>query len=188
MYCQNCGKKLESDVILCPDCGHSIGERKEPKTYDYLTVNVKDRTAQLVLDVYDNLGWKQVSKGFNTINFKREHSILNKNQLLKLQNKLDNSIHNVEKLEISKTKSGHTIGLIITIIGLLIFGSGLAFCLSYENYIVGGILSSVGIIICAPAYSIVKAVNNKNTNKAIPLIEQAYDKIALLCEDAKKLM
>ena len=146
-------------------------------TYDYLTVQVTHSTKELVQDVYENLGWEVSSKGIGTINFKRNRKINNKKELKEIEDEIKTSIDNICQLEKAKTNKGTIISLCIGIIGTIVFGAGLSLALEFSLYIMGIILGIVGIVIALPAYPIYANICKKETNKALILIDEEFDKI-----------
>lgn len=156
--------------------------------YDYITVEVKERTRQLIIDTYENLGWEMVSKGFGLINFKRDHRLNNKIELNKIQEDINQSLKNIEKYEETKKQKGLIVSLVIGILGSLIMGTGMALIMEFEEMMFGILLGILGIIICIPAYPLYKQIVTKSVNKVLPLIDSEYDKIADLCDKAVVLM
>lgn len=165
--------------------------------YDYKTIKVKRSIETLVCDTYERLGWELTNTSavegslfYVNLSFKRDRKINNKVELLKLQEKAESIINNIESLQ-QKKKNGGMIGaLSVGIVGTLTFGGGLSMTmlLSGIGYLIGGIaLGLVGAGICAFAYPIFKKIN-KNTNaKVQPILESEYDKLADICEQAIKL-
>lgn len=156
-------------------------------TYDYLTVQVTHSTKELVQDVYENLGWEVTSKGIGTINFKRNRKINNKKELKEIEDEIKTSIDNICRLEKAKTNNGIITSLCFGIIGTIIFGAGLSLALEFSLYIMGIILGVVGIVIALPAYPIYAKICKNQTNKALPLIDEEFDKISELCDKALQL-
>lgn len=156
--------------------------------YDYLTVEVKEKTKQLVIDAYENLGWEEVSRGFCTINFRRNHCVNNKSELKKLQFEVEKVVNKIEKLEENKNSKGIVVSLSIGIIGALIMGTGMALVMEFNQMMFGILLGILGIIICLPAYPAYKKSVITSTNKVSPLIDDEYDKLMDLCSKATKLI
>lgn len=166
-------------------------------TYDYKTVKVKREIETLVCDTYENLGWELTNTSsvegsifYINLSFKRNRKIANKIELLKLQDKADNSIENIESLQRKKKNSGLAPAITTGTIGALTFGGGMSMCLvlSGIGYMLGGIaLGLVGAGICALAYPIFKKINKKKAQEIEPLLEAEFDKLSDICEEAAKL-
>ena len=59
--------------------------------------------------------------------------------------------------------------------------------LEFSLYIMGIILGVVGIVIALPDYPIYANICKKQTNKALLLIDEEFDKITELCDKAVQL-
>lgn len=165
--------------------------------YDYKTIKVKRSVETLVCDTYENLGWELTNTSavegslFHiNLSFKRNRKIENKVELLKLQEKVDNTIANIDALQ-NKRKNAGLVGALSTgIAGALVFGGGMSMTmlLSGVGYMIGGIaLGLVGAGICALSYPIFKKINKKKNTEINPILECEYDKLADFCEQAVKL-
>ena len=166
-------------------------------SYDYKTIKVKREIEALVSDTYENLGWELTNTSsvegslfYINLSFKRDRKINNKVELLKLQEKADNVIANIENFQSKKKNAGLTEALSTGIVGALTFGGGMSMCmvLSGIGFMLGGIaIGLVGAGICALAYPIFKKVNKRKTTQIQPILETEYDKLADICEEAGKL-
>lgn len=166
-------------------------------TYDYKTIKVKREMETLICDTYENLGWKltntsAVEESIFCINlsFKRDRKINNKVELLKLQDKADNVIANIEALQNKKKNAGFVGALSLGIIGTLIFGGGMSMSLLLHGvgFMIGGIgLGLAGAGICALAYPLFKKLNKKSTTQIQPILESEYDKLSDICDASAKL-
>lgn len=166
-------------------------------TYDYKTIKVKRSIETLICDTYENLGWELTNTSsvegslFHiNLSFKRDRKIGNKVELLKLQEKADNVVANIELLQNKKKSAGFVSALSTGVVGTLTFGGGMsmAMLLSGVGYMIGGIaLGLVGAGICALAYPLFKKVNKKKGDSIQPILESEFDKLADICEEAGKL-
>lgn len=166
-------------------------------SYDYKTIKVKREMETLVCDTYENLGWELTNTSsvegsifYINLSFKRDRKIENKVDLLKLQERADNVIANIENLQ-SKKKHAGIVGAISTgVAGTLTFGGGMSMCmlLSGIGFMIGGIaLGIVGAGVCAVAYPLFKKINKKKASQIQPVLESEFDKLADICEEASKL-
>ena len=166
-------------------------------TYDYKTVKVRRSVETLVCDTYESLGWKLTNTSsvegslfYVNLSFKRDRKIDNKIELLKLQEKADSIIANIDNLQNKKKSAGLECSLTTGIAGLLVFGGGMSMTmlLSGIGYMVGGIaLGVAGAVICGLAYPLFKKVNKKKNTKIQPILESEFDKLADICEQSAKL-
>lgn len=166
-------------------------------TYDYKTVDATQKNAIEVIDCYEALGWELANKneGFTSVSltFKRGRKIKNKDQLNRMQMKLDDHINGIGVLEKRKTLKASTIAIILGVIGALVFGGGMSICLTLPfsnliSYITGSVLALAGALIAFPAYFIFKKINVKDTMKLDVQIDKKRDEISQLCEDAQRLL
>lgn len=166
-------------------------------SYDYKTVKVKRSIETLVCDTYESLGWELVNTSsvegslfYVNLSFKRNRKIENKVELLKLQDKADNVIANIDNMQNKKKNAGLTASLSTGIAGALVFGGGMSMSMLLNGigYMIGGIaLGLVGIGICVLAYPLFKKINKKKSTQIEPLLENEYDKLADICEQALKI-
>lgn len=166
-------------------------------TYDYKTIKVKREIEALVCDTYENLGWTLTSTSsvegslFHiNLSFKRNRKVENKAGLLKLQERADNCLANIDSLQSKKKNAGLIESLSTGIAGTLTFGGGMSMCLLLNGvgYIIGGVaLGLVGAGICALAYPLFKKLNKKKVSKIEPILECEYDRLSDICAEAVSL-
>ena len=172
-------------------------EKENVFSYDYKTVKTKREMETMLIDAYEVLGWEVTNTSMSegslfhvNVSFKRNRKIENKKELLKLQDKIDNLLANIEKLQKSKKSAGTVEAVSIGTLGALTFGGGLSMTmtLSGVGFMIGGIaLGAVGAGICALAYFINKAIKKRSIAKITPILESELDKLADLCENASEL-
>ena len=168
---------------------------KEITSYDYKTIRVRRQLEAMVTDAYEALGWGVVGSSVSeggiyhvNLSFKRNRAIENKNALLKLQEKVDTTILNIEILLGKKKWAGMSAGVATGVVGSLTLGGGMAMVMKLGGvYLVGGIvLGLVGIGICLLGWLVGVKVKNHKRNKIDPMLEQEYNKLADICDEAKK--
>lgn len=199
MFCNKCGAAISNDASVCEKCGEVFIGSKNVITYDYLTIQAEGKAAYEVIDSYQALGWEVVNRGSSlipglmTFNLRRNRKVKNKEQLNRLQAKLDDCFNGIKVCERNKTQSAMVVALILGVIGTLIFGGGMSMILTITNpgiwvYIVGGILAVIGAVPCALAYFVYNKIRIKKTAAMNILIEGKRDEIGNLCEDAQKFI
>ena len=166
-------------------------------SYDYKTIKVKREIETLVCDTYENLGWELTNTSsvegsifYINLSFKRDRKVSNKVELLKLQEKADNIILNIQNLQAKKKNAGMVGALSTGIVGTLAFGGGMSMTMLLKGvgFMLGGIaLGIVGAGVCALAYPIFKKINRKQQAQIQPILESEFDKLADVCEQAAKL-
>lgn len=171
-------------------------EKENVFSYDYKTVRIKREMETMLIDAYEVLGWEVTGTSMSdgslfhvNVSFKRDRKIENKKELLKLQDKIDSVLSNIEKLQKSKKQAGFPEAITIGTIGALTFGGGLSMTMTLKGvgFMIGGIaLGVVGAGICALAYVINKSIKKRKCAKITPILESELDKLADLCESASK--
>lgn len=165
-------------------------------SYDYLTVEINDKFAMEAVDCYEALGFELVKneRALNlktALTFKRDRKIKNKDQLNKIQARLDQILDSMGKLELGKTKLPFTASVILGSAGALAFGGGMCLCLlnGAIGAMIGGIaLGIAGLGIAGLGYLVYKKLNAKKTAEMNVLIDRKRDEVSLLCEDAQKCL
>lgn len=166
-------------------------------TYDYKTVKVRRSIETLVCDTYENLGWELTNTSsvegsifYINLSFKRDRKAKNKVELLKLQERADSVIANIENLQNKQKNAGLAESITTGVVGALTFGGGMSMCLTLSGigFMIGGIaLGIVGAGICALAYPLFKKLNKKKSASIQPILESEFDKLADICEQAVNL-
>jgi hypothetical protein len=171
--------------------------RKDVVSYDYKTIKVKRDMETMVVDTYGNLGWEFVGSSASTgslfhinLSFKRDRNIENKQNLLRLQEKAESTLQNIEYLQDGKGSAGLITGITTGTIGALTFGGGMSMAMllgvDTVGFMIGGIaLGVVGIGIALLAFVIRKKVKRAKLAKIEPALENEYNKLADICEQAK---
>lgn len=166
-------------------------------TYDYKTVDATQKNAFEIIDCYEALGWELANKNEGlmgvSLTFKRGRKIKNKEQLNRMQMKLDDHINSIEVLEKRKTSKATSVAIILGVIGTLIFGGGMSICLtqpleSIVSYIVGSVLALAGALVASPAYLAFKKIRAKSTMIFDVQIDKKRDEISQICEDAQRVL
>lgn len=166
-------------------------------TFDYKTVKVKREMETMVCDAYENLGWELTNTSTSegnpfcvNLSFKRNRKIENKMELLKLQQKIDASLIDIESFQNKRKNAGLISAISMGTVGTLIFGGGLSMCLCLTGvgYLAGGIvLGVVGAITCGLTYLVYKEIRKKKVEDLTPIIESELDNLADLCEKASEI-
>jgi len=170
---------------------------KEIISYDYKTIRVRRQIETVATDAYEALGWELVGSSvfeggiFHVVlSFKRDRRISNKEELLKLQAKADKLLINIETLQRKKRNAGTTPAIATGIVGALALGGGMSIVIELAGtvgWMIGGIaLGVVGLGICGLAWLIYNKVKNGQEAKIAPMLEEEYNKLADLCEEAKR--
>ena len=167
--------------------------------FDYKTVETAQKYAPETLDCYEAFGWELKARqegvlGINTsFNLRRSRRVKNKEQVNRLQLRMEDDLNYIKVMEKQKTSVASTVALIIGIIGALFFGGGMCmFMIDFDqqlwHYIIGGILAAIGLGVCLLGYVSYLKIRDKKTKIMNEEIEKKRDEIATICEDAQRLL
>lgn len=182
-------------------------ETKDFIAYEYLSLDVDSEKEPLYMDCYENFGWmlintsalvekedyfinsvSNVSKKVN-LKFRRDRKIQNKVQLLSLQRKLEMSLKEIERLEKEPFSKAFiqamTIGMIGT--GFLAI-SVFSITAIAPLYFLGVISGVIGIGLWILPFFVYKNKRCVKEKENVSLIEEQYNNIYDICEQAKNLI
>ena len=114
--------------------------------------------------------------------FKISYTPEEKDEFLKIKEKYTSGkkeITDLEKIKALDKKvesPGQIVSLIIGIIGLLIAGGGMSLVLVNNAFLVGILLSLIGIAVMLPAYPVYKAITKSRREKYAPQILEIIEK------------
>lgn len=172
-------------------------DNQKATSYDYKTVRVRRETEAMLCDAYSVLGWEVVDTtlscgtlAFVNVSFKRDRKIRNKSELLRVQNKVDGVIANVEKLQARKKSAGVPEAITLGTIGALTLGGGMSMVMVLKTMpfmAVGIAVGVVGIGICLLGWLAFNKVGKKRLSEIEPLLENEYAKLSDLCDEALSL-
>lgn len=187
-------------------------EEKEKIQYEYLSINVKSKIEPMIMDTYENFGWKTITSSALTdkedyyinntgtngeklvnIKFKRDRKIKNKDKLNVLQKKCEETFKKIDKLEKESHTKGTVYALTIAIIGCVLLAISV-FIITGEreigliDYVISTPIGIVGIICWILSYFGYVKTKKKIEEKNYPLIEQLHEDIYNACDEAQKLM
>lgn len=183
--------------------GDTGAKRREFVGYEYKEINTDKSRVSLLMDGYENFGWKldgniteDSAENRNPqkqnkviLRLKRNRKIVNKMELTRLQRNFESCIREIEMLEKSKTSAATMYALIIAVVGTA-FMAGATFAVTAQPpYVILCILLAIpGFIGWILPYFVYKRVLGKQTEKVIPLIEEKYDEIYEICEKGSRLL
>jgi len=168
--------------------------------YEYLSVNVKKDLEPIYTDCYENLGWQNIfnpetdnmiiHRGVDilvNLKFKRDRKMKNRSMLLSFQKKCEGALSKISKLEKSK-ETGAMIGSFTTgIIGLGLI-TGAIFGFLADKTLLAIVLALPGCMSWAFAFPVYKKIRSNQEAKVASLIEEQYDLVYDVCEQARKLL
>ena len=142
-----------------------MNDSKNFVVYDYITKEVKKDKEAMAIDCYESFGWEFVSSKpsyFSVmLSFKRDKDVKD-TELNTLQREMEKAFDDIDNYESQKNRGGHTLALIIGVIGALILGGGMSlitFGSSMFWFVVGIVIGVIGLIICGINIPILHKVN-----------------------------
>lgn len=162
--------------------------------YEYHSVPVKLSMETLYIDSFKSFGWALENSVLNISNmnsvilkFKRDRKLKNKTELKDLQRKCETALISIERLERSKTTTAMIYSLIIGVAGAL-FITGAAFSFQAGLIPLVVLLGVIGLAACALSYFVYNKTIEKNSAKINDLVDQQYDIIYEVCDQASKML
>ena len=164
--------------------------------YDYKEVTVPSEQASLYKDCYESFGWEidenpstQQSIGLTKIKMKRDRKIINKMELIRLQQHFETCAREIEDLERSKHTSASIWALVVGTIGT-VYMAGSVFAVTHTPPIYW-----LCVLLAVPAFAgwlcpffLFRYKVRVQTRKVQPLIESKYDEIYEICKKAYSLL
>lgn len=186
-------------------------ETKDFVAYEYLSINVTSEKEALYTDCYENFGWRLTNSASNNglidkedyyinnyninnnrlvnLKFKRDRKIPNKAKIINLQNKCENGLKELNRLEKEPSSKGSIYAVIISIIGTIFLAiSVFAITASNPIYVLSVITGIIGLICWFLSYPVYKKIKTKQVLINTSLIEEQYNIIYDSCEQAQKLL
>ncbi|MBP3475613.1 MAG: hypothetical protein J6K48_04760 [Lachnospiraceae bacterium] len=178
-------------------------KKKEFVGYEYKEVITDQSRVAFLLDGYENFGWESdgnICEDFREktnpqkqrkviLRLKRNRKIINKMELTRLQRNFEACVSEIEALEKSKNSAATVYALILGILGTAFMaGSTFAVTAQPPHVILCILLAIPGFMGWILPYFVYKRVLGKQTERVMPLIEEKYDEIYLICEKGNKLL
>lgn len=166
-------------------------------TYEYLTKTVKRSEQSLTTDVYGAFGWEPADAAANalggvTLTFKRDRKLPHKTELNRLQRKAEGLKEGLERLRTKQTGNAKLFAYTFGAVAALIFGTGMCLTMLWGadlTWMAAGIAVGIfGIVLCGLNVLFYRRLAKRSTEKALPQIEEAEEKLATVCEQAHGLL
>lgn len=124
-----------------------------------------------------------------TLSFRRSRKVRSKAQLAKIQRTMDDTLASIASMEAEKTKKATTQAIAIGVVAALVLGLGMCCTMVWTHLMIPGIVIGLaGIAGCLYAYVRYRAICMAETARLNPAIEDAYDRLATLCEEAQAVL
>jgi hypothetical protein len=161
--------------------------------YEYTTVSIRSDHESLHRDAYSSFGWvtEKVDRPAGSIHtvrlhLKRDRRIPNKAALAKLQRRFENAVEAIGHLERSKTSKAFAVAFTIGLVGSAAL-AGSVFCWLAAAWVPSILLGMVGLAGWALPYFVFARVTARWTEAVTPDIDQQYEAIYSICEQADAL-
>lgn len=178
--------------------------------YEYLSINVKSKNEPMIMDIYENFGWKVITSGALTdkedyyinntgtngeklvnIKFKRDRKINNKDKLNVLQKKCEETLKKIDKLEEEPHLKGTMYSLMVGLLGCVFLAISV-FVITGEatvkDYVISTPIGIVGIVCWILAYFKYVKTKKKIEEQNDSLIKQLHEEMYNSCDEAQKLI
>lgn len=166
------------------------------ESFDYLKVSVEEGFLSQYIDGYEKFGWKmdenrkpEKGGGKVTLHMKRGRHMINKVELIRLQQHYESCMGEIVTLEASKNSVAAMASLCCGLVGCA-FMAGSVFAVTAVPPIIWltVLLAIPGFFLWAAAYFCHKPVKQWRSKKVVPLIEAKYDEACEVCEKAFRLL
>jgi transcriptional regulator with XRE-family HTH domain len=162
--------------------------------YEYQTIEARTDNAALYKDCYQNFGWQKIEEhasvlGFGTVTlkFKRDRRIKNRAELNDLQRQTENALAEIDRLERGKSQSAMIASMSVGMAGtvaMAVATFGYIYANSLPLMIPFGV---VGLALWAIPYFIYKKIKAKKTVSNSQKIDEQYETVYKLNEQANAL-
>lgn len=167
----------------------------EYRSYEYARISVKDELTQVAIDCYESLGFEVMDQRTSaptrqaTLSFRRNRRVASKAQLAKIRRAMDDTMASIASMEAAKTRKASSQSIAIGVIAALVLGVGMCCTMVWTHLMALGIVVGlIGIAGCVFAWTHYRKVREAETLRINPQIDEAYDRLATLCEEAQAVM
>lgn len=205
VYCDACGAAIQAvrskDQVVSPrhetalTAAQGQQDGSAYRSFEYARTVVKADLAQVAVDCYESLGYELTGQrastpgGQVTLSFRRSRKVRSKAQLSKIQRTMDDTLDSIASMEAEKTKKATTQAVVIGVVAALVLGLGMCCTMVWTQFMIPGIVIGLaGIAGCLYAFVRYRAICVAETARLNPAIEDAYDRLATLCEEAQAVL
>lgn len=165
-------------------------------SFDYKRVTVEEDFLSQYMDGYEKFGWNldenrqpERSMGKVTLYMKRSRHIINKVELIRLQQHFESCMGEICTLEASKNSVPTMVSITCGLIGCgFMAGSVFAVTAAPPMIWLMVLLAIPGFSLWTAAYFGYKAAKRHRIKKIMPLIDVKYDEACEVCEKAFRLI
>lgn len=117
----------------------------------------------------------------NKESFNYTYSSIHKEEIEKIRSKYiqnqESDLDELRKIDAKVTNTSAYVAILVGIVGVLTFGTGLSLVLSFNKLILGIIVSFFGLVIMGFGYAANKIILNKMTKKYAPRVLELSEKL-----------
>lgn len=124
---------------------------------------------------------------FVALRFKRDRKIRNKMELTRLQRQFDSGVDEIKALERRKVFQAAAIAFAVGLVGTVFIALSV-FCFIAGNTAPSVILAILGFLGWVAPYLLYRFISTRKSAEVTPLIDQKYDEIYAVCENASQLL
>lgn len=113
-------------------------------------------------------------------NFEYTYQSKEKSEAIKIRNKYiseESKLDTLKRLDKAVTRRGKIVAVIVGIIGLLVFGTGMCFATIWNDIVLAIITGTVGAMIMGLAYPVYTLITSSRKKKLAPEIIKLSDEI-----------
>lgn len=162
--------------------------------YEYQDVTAKRSVASIYSDGYENFGWQLDSTAephgkidYIILKFKRDRKIRNKAELTRLQRHFNSCVSAILSLESSKYIRASVVAYTVGMIGTA-FMAGSVFSITANMLLPCIIFAVPAFVGWVLPYFLYRNITEKKSEQITPLIDQQYDELYAICEQANALL
>lgn len=162
--------------------------------YEYKDITIKGSMASIYTDSYANFGWELEKSSipprgssYITLKLKRNRQLRNKAEISHRQRQFEQAMETVRSLEQAKIFKAALVAYIVGVIGTA-FMAGSVFALTAGSTTLCLLLAIPGLIGWVAPYWLYRGINRQKTAELNPMIDEQYDDIYELCDQANQLL
>ncbi|PST46014.1 hypothetical protein CPA40_08020 [Bifidobacterium callitrichos] len=155
--------------------------------YEYTSRAVDERHESMVADAYRNFGWIPDGSRNGRLNFKRDRTLTNRTELVRLQRQFDSHMRELESLEQAPRRKATMVGLTMGFAGCVLLG-GATFAYLGGLLVLMIALAIPGFACWIGAYPLSLVTQRNETERNEPVIDHLYDVSIEVCRKANALL
>lgn len=165
-------------------------------SYEYKEMEVPAQAVSLLLDCYESFGWAQdprrpavQQQNKVTLCLRRSRKLANRMELTRLQRNFECSMEEIGRLERSKSRAALFWALLVGLTGTACMaGAVFAVTAQTPHYGLMAVLAVPGFVGWAVPCLLYRRIQQAESRRLQPMIEEKYEEIFQLCEKGHALL